>query len=301
MQHVAETYLIPIQLVLAMVGMGATLSVQDFANVLRDGKGLLMGMLLQWVYVPLLTLAFIALFGLPKGWAVGLILIAVVPGGAYSNLLTFIGRGNTPLSVSLTLVTTAASIVTVPLLLSAMAAAYMPGDFVLPTQRIIREICLYLVLPLLAGMAALRVAPAAALPLSKWSIRGSVLLVGVIVASSLGTGRIKLPEYGWLPPLQLTLFGSLLLWVTPLLGRLARRYDDDNVALSIEVCARNVGLALLLFHFFFPGQPQQAHVLYVTLYYGGMQLILGLILALRHRSGRGLLLWLPPFTRPSGR
>ena len=298
MQHFAETVLIPIQLVLAMVGMGATLSVRDFANVVRDGRALWLGLFLQWIFVPLFTWGFIAVFSLSKGWAVGLILIAVVPGGAVSNLLTFIGKGNTPLSVALTLVTTAVAIASVPALLSVLAAAYMPEDFSLPTARVVLEITLYLVLPLLAGMIVLRAIPRFAGGLSKWSIRGSVVLVLVIVASSLGTGRIRLAEYGWGPPLMLTLFGSLLAWITPVLCRFARRYDDDTVALSIEVCVRNIGLALLLIHFFFRDQPEQVHVLYACLYYGGMQLVLALPIALRHRRGRSPVLLRAPLPRP---
>jgi hypothetical protein len=66
-----------------------------------------------------------------------------------------------------------------------------------------------------------------------------------------------------------------------------RRFDDDAVALSIGVCVRNVGLALLLVRFFFPEQPEQAQVLYTCLYYGGMQLFMALPIVLHHRRGRG--------------
>jgi len=86
--------------------------------------------------------------------------------------------------------------------------------------------------------------------------------------------------------------------MTPALCRLARRYDDDTVALSVEVCVRNVGLALLLIHFFFREAPEQAHVLYTCLYYGGMQLLLALPMALRHRRGGSAVLMRAPWPRP---
>lgn len=298
MQAFAEGYLIPAQLVLAMLGMGATLSVRDFVDVMRDGKGVLLGLALQLIFVPLVTLGFIEAFSLSKGWAVGLILIAVVPGGAFSNLLTFIGKANTALSVSVTLVSTLGSIFTVPLLLAWMAAAHLPADFQVPTGRIVFEIFSYLLAPLGAGMWLLARAPSRAQPISRWSVRGSLAILIVIVASSLGTGRIKLEEYGWGPPLTLILFGVILVNVTPLLTRLAGRYDDDTVALTIEVACRNIGLALLLFHFFFPGDPAQRQVLYSCLFYAGMSFFLGVPVAVRHRRGARVLIGLSHRRRP---
>ena len=95
-----EAYFVPIQLALAMLGMGATLTVQDFIDVVRDPRGLALGWALQLVFVPLAAFAFVELLELEPGWAVGLCLVAVVPGGTFSNLLTFLGRGNLALSIS---------------------------------------------------------------------------------------------------------------------------------------------------------------------------------------------------------
>ena len=105
-QVFAEAYLIPIQLLLAMVGMGATLRIEDFALVFRYPRGLALGLALQLLFVPALAAIYIAVLGLGEGWAVGLILVAAVPGGAMSNLLTHIGKGSVPLSIVVTTVTT---------------------------------------------------------------------------------------------------------------------------------------------------------------------------------------------------
>ena len=297
-QVIAETILIPVQLVLAMVGMGATLSVRDFVDVLRDGRGLLMGLGLQLVFVPLLALLFIRGFGLSEGWAVGLILVAVVPGGAFSNLLTYLGRGNAALSVSVTTVSNIGCIVTIPLLLNLLVSDYMPPDFRVPTARIIRDILAYLLVPLAAGMTLLRVAPSAARPTARWAIRGSVFLLACIVASSLGTGRIRIAAYGWGPPLQLILFGNLLWFLTAQLCRAVRRFDDDTVALTIEVSVRNIAVALLLVHFFFDGRAAQGHVLYTCLFYAGMSFFIGIPIVLRQRRGKSPALLWPPHPRP---
>src|SRR5258708_1805086 len=117
----AEPYLIPLQLVLAMAGIGATLSMAALFAVFRRPAALLTGVALQWLLVPLLAVAMIRLAGLTPGWAIGLLLIAAAPAGSMSNLFTYLGRGNVALAISLTGVTTLGCLFTVPILLQLLA------------------------------------------------------------------------------------------------------------------------------------------------------------------------------------
>src|SRR5262245_10314227 len=98
---------------MALFGMGATLSVAQFAEVFRTPKSFALGLTVQWLYVPALAIAFTYAFDLSAGWAVGLCLVAAVPGGAFSNLLTFFSRGNIALSIAVCAITTATCIFTV--------------------------------------------------------------------------------------------------------------------------------------------------------------------------------------------
>jgi BASS family bile acid:Na+ symporter len=297
-QVFAETYLVPAQLALAMLGMGATMNVSDFGAVLRDPIGLALGLFLQLVVVPLIALAFTLGFDMSAGWSVGLILVSVVPGGAFSNLLTVLGRGNTPLSISLTVAATAGCVLTVPFVHSLMASSLLPADFSFPTQRIVFEIGLYLMVPLIAGMAFNRFWPTPSQVVSRWAIRGSMALILAVTITSLGSGRIKVLEYGLTPPLLIMLFGYSLSLIIPLICRLAGRYDDDTVALGIEVTVRNIGVALLLVHFFFPGSELQSHVLYTCLFYAGFSGFLAVPLLLLHRFDKSVIPLLPAKRRP---
>lgn len=297
-QVFAETYLVPAQLALAMLGMGATMSIGDFASILRDPIGLALGLLLQLVLVPLIALAFTIGFDMSAGWAVGLILVSVVPGGAFSNLLTFLGRGNTPLSISLTVAATAGCVITVPFVLGLMASSHLPPDFAFPTRRIVFEIGVYLMVPLIAGLVLFRLMPTPSQIVSKWAIRASMALILVVTITSLGSGRIKVLEYGLTPPLLIILFGYSLSLIIPLVCRFFGRYDDDTVALGIEVTVRNIGVALLLVHFFFPGSELQSHVLYTCLFYAGLSGFLAVPLLLLHRFGKSVIPFLPAKRRP---
>jgi bile acid:Na+ symporter, BASS family len=290
--------LIPAQLGLAMFGMGATLSVRDFGGIARDPSGLAIGLGLQLVMVPLIALGFTWVFAMPEGWAVGLLLVSVVPGGAFSNLLTFLGRGNTPLSISMTVAATTGCIVTVPLILDLVAAGHLADDFAFPRTRIVFEIFAYLLVPLAIGMITYRLSERWAPRLSVWAIRGSVLLIVLITVDALGSGRIQVMAYGVVPPLLIILFGLVLAVAVPVACRLAGRYDEDTVALGIEVTVRNIGVALLLVQFFFPGTEANGHVLYTCLFYAGLSAFLAVPMALLHRAGRSPVLLLPRRARP---
>jgi predicted Na+-dependent transporter len=156
----------------------------------------------------------------------------------------------------------------------------------------------YLLAPLALGMFIRQRMAARAPGVSRWAIRGSLALVLTIAVAALGTGRIRLPEYGWGPPLVILLFGTFLAVSVPQLCRLFGRYDDDTVALAIEVAVRNVGIGLLVVHFFFPGQKEQGMVLFTALFYAGASPVFAVPALLRHRFGRSAVLLRKPNPRP---
>ena len=113
------------QLFLAMLGMGALLAPRDFLAEIKNPKSLSIGLTFQWAIVPIIAVVLGYLLPVPTGIAVGLMLIAAVPGGTLSNILTHFGNGNIALSISLTSITTVASLVTTPLLMHLMISNIM--------------------------------------------------------------------------------------------------------------------------------------------------------------------------------
>ncbi len=293
LQQFTETYVVPLQLMLAMAGMGATLAPTDFLAVLKSPQELTLGIAYQLVLVPALAVAFTLVLDLGPGWSVGLILVAACPGGATSNLLTYLARGNLPLSISLTTVVTLGSLLTIPTLLSLLAAQHLPAGFSPPIAEILFSIVVYLLVPLAFGMVLHRVASWAR-TFSSWAVRASVILVLFIAISSMGTGRIEPFAHGWAPPLTVLAFALVLATSAPLLSRALRREEPDTVALTIEVTVRNVAIALLLVFFFFDGQEEQGHVLYTILLYSGVSGPATLPILFLHRwTGRAV-----PFGTP---
>ncbi len=294
LQAFAETYLVPLQLVFAMLGMGATLSLKDFGAIAKRPKALMLGLALQWIYVPVVAYAMGLGFKLDAGWAVGLILVAAVPGGATSNLLTFLGKGNVALSIAVTTASTLLCVATVPMVLSIFASEHLPATFEFPTLRIFRDIGLFLLAPLAIGMGIFRWNEEHAARVSKWSIRLSVASIVVIATAALGSGRIEPLSYGLFSPGLIVVFGLVLTLSVPQIVR-ALGFDDlDTLALSIEVIVRNIAIGLLLVQFFFPGEDAQGHVLFTCLFYSGLSLPCVLPMLYRGRKGSSPALFRAP-------
>jgi bile acid:Na+ symporter, BASS family len=276
------------QLLFFMLGMGATLSVGDFAQIFRRPRSLIVSALGQLLVVPLLAYAITQIARLEAGFAVGLILVSAMPGGAMSKVFTIIGRGNVALSITLSVVTTLSAIVTVPLLLRLLAASLIPESFEMPTAEMVQELVLYLLLPLLAGMVVSGLRPTWSRPLARTSFIIGFPLVILMVVLSLASGRIRPGEHGWPVPLTIIVFCFLAQQVNMLPFRLFPWPRQDRLAAGIEVTMRNMNLALLLNAILFPAdnaelKPLGSAVLFVILFYAATAMAIGLPLALNHR------------------
>ena len=268
-------------LVLSMAGMGCTLSPRQFLDIAKTPRPLFLVWAAQSIVAPAYALLLGKLLFLDQGIVLGLLVVASLPGGAFSNLLTHVGRGNVPLSISATACSTLASLGTTVMVLRFFAGSHLPENFQVPVGRIVQEVSLFLLTPLVAGMLVGRLGPRRSIPMSIWLVRASLVLLAVFVVLSLASGRIRPLSHGVLPLLALFLFFSGSLWIGYGAAIWQRYSMDDGFAMAIEVAVRNTGLGLLLNASLFPaasgaGQsPASSHgeaVLYVLLVYSAVSM-----------------------------
>lgn len=278
------------QLILAMLGMGATLTTDDFKSVVREPKAFSFGLLIQLALVPLIAFLFIKTAGLAGGVAVGIALVAAIPGGTTSNIFTYMAKGNIPLSISITGVTTLACLVTTPLILSLLITEYLPVDFTMPTGQIVIEIALTLLLPLFVGMAIFRLAPTNAQWISKLSIRLSLLLILLIIIGSVSAGRLDLDAFGSTNVWMVFIFIVVLAVISLLSAKLLKLSKEDKTAIQMEVVVRNINLGVLIKASMFPVVAGSSAsigdlVLFTILLYGAAQLLIAAaIIIVRRRA-----------------
>lgn len=146
--------LLPLALAFIMFYLGLTLVVADFRQVALRPKALAVGLVGQVLLVPLAGFAVAQLSGLDPVMAVGLMVLAACPSGVSSGLLTHLAHGDTALAISLTAVTSLASVLTLPLVVGAAYQAFMASQLAvqLPVAAMVKGIFVLTTLPVLLGM-----------------------------------------------------------------------------------------------------------------------------------------------------
>jgi len=277
------------QLVLCMLGMGATLTARDFLDIARRPFGVAFVVACQFLLFPLVAAILGATLPVSTGIAIGLILVTAVPSGAVSNILAYSGKGNVPLSITATAASTLTCLFATPLVLRLYAEAHLPADFQIPTGRILLEIVLYLLAPLLLGMGVGYYAPTIKQQFAKWMIRGSLVALAGLVVGSLASGRIDIGQFGWKVPLLIIALGVAKITIVDQVAQRLRFSRDDAFTIAIEVTVRNCNLAILLKASLFPpdSSPEAMgnQVLFTILFYAGAMLVISAVaILLRRRS-----------------
>ena len=233
---------IPQGLGMIMLGMGLTLRFADFREALAAPGIALIGVIAQFVIMPLAGWSVARAMDLPPPMAVGLILVACCPGGTASNVITHLAGGNLPLSVLMTMCSTFAAVGLTPVLTGWLAGAYVP----VPVLDMLIDMATVVLLPVLAGVAlnhffsrtVSKIAPFTPLV----SIFFIILIVGVIV----GAKKTAIAESAGTLLLAIFMvhgFGFALGYgVTRLFGQSIR----NARTVSIEVGMQNSGLGAKL-------------------------------------------------------
>ena len=146
---------LPISLAIIMFGMGLTLVVADFGRLFTYPKAVIVGLCNQLIFLPLIGFSIILLFELSSSMAIGIMILALCPGGPTSNLITQVARGNIGLSVTLTALASLITVFTIPIILSK-AITYFTGEtgvvIELPIVQTMLQILIITVIPVSIGM-----------------------------------------------------------------------------------------------------------------------------------------------------
>ncbi|EMQ99504.1 bile acid:sodium symporter family protein [Paeniglutamicibacter gangotriensis] len=171
-------------LMVIMFGMGLTLTLPDFALVVRKPLPVLLGVLAQYVVMPLLGLGISMLLQLPPALAAGVILVGCAPGGTSSNVVTYLAKGDVALSVTMTSISTLLAPIFTPLLTLWLAGQYLPVDAGSMAVSIVQIVLIPVVLGLVLRVIMPRLV-AKVLPALPWvSVIAITAVVLIVVAGS---------------------------------------------------------------------------------------------------------------------
>lgn len=266
---------------LMMFGVALGIDLSDFKALTRSPKPAAIGLGAQFLLLPSATFLLTLALDLPASVELGMILVASCPGGNLSNVMTYLGRGNAPLSVGMTAVSTAAAVVMTPLNFSLWGRLNPQTEPLLESvslnpMTLFVTIVLILGVPLSAGILFARWKPRLAARLEKpFKIFSVVVFVG-FVAIALGNNWNNFVTYiGFLVGI-VALHNALALGLGNVSARLARLSAWDTRAVTFEVGLQNSALALVLVFTFFDGLGGMA---LIAAWWGVWHIISGLSLA----------------------
>ncbi len=243
---------------LMMLGVALDLNPEDFKRIIRSPKAPGIGLAAQFLLLPAFTFLLTLVLRLHPSMALGMILVAACPGGNLSNLMTYLAKGNTAISISMTAVSTAADIFMSPVNLALWGSlnpstAPILRSVHLDPMDVFTTVFLILGIPLILGMTLSRLFPGLAdrirRPFKIFSLAFFLAIVGMALAMN---WMIFLRVIG-LVVFAVFLHNALALNLGYWSARLSRLREDDCRAVSIEVGIQNSALGLVLVFSFFGG------------------------------------------------
>ena len=152
---------LPVALGIIMFGLGLSLTIADFARVLKQPKAVIIALVCQLDPAPAICFGLVLAFQLPPVLAVGMMMLAASPGGTTANLYSHLFRGDVALNISLTAVNSVIAVVTLPLITNFAIWYFNPFDDQLGMQWAkVVEVFAIVLLPVAAGMIVRRLWPA---------------------------------------------------------------------------------------------------------------------------------------------
>jgi len=240
--------LLPLALAVVMLGMGLGLIPEDFRRITRYPKAVAVGSLCQVLLLPLIGTLIAMVVPMQPEIAVGLIVVALCPGGPSSNLMTYLARGDVALSVTLTAVSSIVTVFTIPLFTN-LALQHFLGEstaIALPVGSTILQIFLITLLPVAIGMTIRYLFPNTARRLEKQMSRLAIGLLALIITLLAIKEGNKLPGFLMQAGMSVVLLNLLAMLAGWLAAKLFRLPLAQQICIAIEVGIQNGTLAIAI-------------------------------------------------------
>lgn len=235
-------------LMVVMFGMGLTMKLSDFAVVFSRPRDVLIGCTAQFVVMPFLAFALGKFFGLEEELLVGVVLVGTCPGGTSSNVITYLSKGDTALSVGMTSINTMLA----PFLTPALTWLYLRTSVSVDIKAMFLSIIQVVVVPIGLGLLINRLFGKQTRKITDVLPLISVTAICLIVAAVVSHNSEKILSTGLVIFAVVILHNLLGYLCGYLVGVLFRMDLPRKKAVAIEIGMQNSGLATTLAGSAFP-------------------------------------------------
>lgn len=229
-------------LAVVMFGMGLTLHLSDFQNVLRMPRLIVAGVTLQYTIMPLTAVALSRLMDLDPLLTAGMVLVGTSPGGTASNVICYLAKGNVALSITLTAVSTFLAVLLTPLLTEVLVGRSVD----VPALNMLISILFMVIIPVSAGVILNHFAGKLLKPVRAVFPLLSVVTIILIIAIIVALNAHQVHKIGASVLLAVVLHNAAGLVFGYYSSRLLGYSPAECRTLAIEVGMQNSGLAVAL-------------------------------------------------------
>ena len=238
---------LPVALGIIMLGLGLSLTLADFARVLKQPKAVIIALLCQLILLPAICFGLVLAFQLPPILAVGMMMLAASPGGTTANLYSHLFRGDIALNISLTAVNSVIAVITLPIITNFAIMYFQPFDDRLGLQwSKALEVFAIVLLPVALGMVVRRFWPKFAAGMDKPVRIASVVILIVVIAGAVASNWTLLVANFAQLALITVLFCLISLTIGFLVPRVLRVGKRQAIATSFEIGIHNATLAIVI-------------------------------------------------------
>ncbi len=246
-QTIATDVFLPLALGIIMLGLGLSLTLEDFKRVARYPKAVTVALICQMFLLPVICFFLVKLSGLSPELGVGLMLLAASPGGPTANLYSHLSKGDVALNISLTAVNSLLTLFTLPLIVNFSLGYFLDSDQYVPMQfKKIVEVFAVVLVPVALGMLIKSKAPGFASRMDKPVKIASAIVLVIIIASITIRERQMLMDYAGILGAPVLLFNILSMAVGYYIPRLVNVEKRQAIAIGMEIGIHNGTLAIYI-------------------------------------------------------
>lgn len=247
---IVSTFFLPVVIGLIMFNLGLSLTFRDFKRIFIHPRALIIGLCCQMLLLPLIAFLLAYFSNLAPPIKVGLVLIAACPGGATSNLITYLLKGEVALSISLTSINSLLILFSIPGITYLALQAFLDKDTIvaLPLYQTILKILLMIILPTFGGLLMKKYVSRTAEFLERYLkyITTALLALVFIIAILYNTGDQR-PFEAYLRIIPYAFALNVAGMFSGLLAGYLARFDKSKIiTLTVEIGIQNSALAITI-------------------------------------------------------
>lgn len=241
------TVIMPFALGIIMLGLGLSLTIDDFKRVVKFPKAVFIGLSCQMILLPVVCFLIAKSFGLPPALAVGLMLLSASPGGATANLYSHLAKGDVALNVTLTAINSLLTIFSIPVIVNLSLNYFMGSEAYIPLQfKEVVKVFMIVLVPVAIGMLLNKNFPLLSKKLEKPVKIASVFILAFVIITATVKEKNNVGAYFAQVGLAALTFNLISMLSGYFIPKLFRLPEKQNISIAMEIGIHNGTLAIFI-------------------------------------------------------